>query len=146
MKIFELDQTFLSNILRHEQCLIVQHPRPTRCWMKMVDLLAGALRFLLVKRTLVVTESRPLIRIVVTWAVLVILHFVSASVEVFLRLLQKQYQWSTNSLKEVLNKLSKDDVTSVKLLSMCWRDVQDKFPFGMKKMVEKELRNRGMIP
>ena len=112
----------------------------------MVDLLAGALRFLLVKRTLVVTESRALIRIVVTWAVLVILHFVSASVEVFLRLLQKQYQWSTNSLKEVLNKLSKDDVTSVKLLSMCWRDVQDKFPFGMKKMVEKELRNRGMIP
>ena len=64
--------------------------------------------------------------------------------EDFLRLLQKKYQWSPKSLREVLNKLSKDDVTSVKLLSMCWLDVQSYFPFGMKKMVEKELINRGM--
>ena len=71
---------------------------------------------------------------------------VSASVEVFLRLLQKEYQWGTNSLKDVLNKLSKDDVTNVKLLAMCWSDVQAYFPFGMRKMVEKELKNRNMIP
>ena len=70
---------------------------------------------------------------------------VSASVEVFLRLLQKEYQWSTNSLKEVLKKLNKDDVTSVKLLASCWSDVQAYFPLGIKRMVEKELRQRNMI-
>ena len=70
---------------------------------------------------------------------------VSASVEVFLRLLQKDYQWSTNGLKEVLNKLSKDDVISVKLLARCRSDVQTHFPLGMKRIVEKELRRRNMI-
>ena len=70
---------------------------------------------------------------------------VSASVEVFLRLLQKDYQWSTNGLKEVLKKLFKDDVTSVKLLASCWSDVQAHFPLGMKGMVENELRRRNMI-
>ena len=72
----------------------------------------------------------------------------SASVENFLHHLQKEYQeifWSATSLKKVLNKLSEDDVTSVRLLAKCWRDVQAHFPLGMKKMVEKELRNRNMI-
>ena len=48
-------------------------------------------------------------------------------------------------MKVVVKKLSKDDVTSVRLLATCWRDVQAHFTFGMKKVVEKELRNRGMI-
>ena len=48
-------------------------------------------------------------------------------------------------MKQVVNKVSKDDVTSVRLLAKCWRDVQAHFTFGMKKMVEKQLRNRGMI-
>lgn len=69
-----------------------------------------------------------------------------ASVDVFLRFLQKEYQWSSGSVKTVVNQLSKDDVTSVKLLATCWEDVQGHFSFGMKKMVEKELRNRGLIP
>ena len=48
MKMFELDQTFPSNILRHEQCVSfsrpIQHlPHPTRRWMKMFDRLSGAL-------------------------------------------------------------------------------------------------------
>lgn len=49
-------------------------------------------------------------------------------------------------MKAVVNQLSKDDVTSVRLLATCWEDVQGHFSFGMKKMVEKELRNRGLIP
>ena len=65
--------------------------------------------------------------------------------EVFLRFLQKKYQCSSNSVKEVVKKLSEDDVTSVRLLAECWRDVQAHFTVGMKTMVEKELRNRGMI-
>ena len=44
-----------------------------------------------------------------------------------------------------MKKLSKDDVTSVWLLATCWKDVHAHFTRGMKKMVEKELRNRGMI-
>ena len=48
-------------------------------------------------------------------------------------------------MKEVLNKLTKDDVTSVRLLAMCWSDVQAHFPLGMKKTVEKELKSRNMI-
>ena len=48
-------------------------------------------------------------------------------------------------MKEAVKKLSKDDVTSVRLLAICWGDVQAHFSFGMRKMVEKELRNRGMI-
>ena len=48
-------------------------------------------------------------------------------------------------MKVVVKKLSENDVTSVRLLAMCWRDVQAHFSLGMKKMVEKELRNRGMI-
>lgn len=48
-------------------------------------------------------------------------------------------------MKEVVNNLSKVDVTTVSLLTTCWSDVQAHFPFGMKKMVEKELKNRNMI-
>ena len=48
-------------------------------------------------------------------------------------------------MKVVVKKLSEDDVTSVRLLAECWTDVQAHFSFGMKKMVEKEVRNRGMI-
>ena len=48
-------------------------------------------------------------------------------------------------MKEAVKKLFKDDVTSVRLLAICWRDVQAHFTFGMRKMVDKELRNRGMI-
>ncbi|KAL9963921.1 hypothetical protein ACROYT_G027477 [Oculina patagonica] len=69
-----------------------------------------------------------------------------ASVEVFLRFLQKEYQWSTNSVKTISSKLAGDDITSVRLLSMCWRDSQTHFPIGMRKMIDKELRKRGMIP
>ena len=68
-----------------------------------------------------------------------------ASVDVFLRFLQKDYQWSSDSVKEVVKKLSEEDVTSVGLLAKCWGDVQAHFTVGMKKVVEKELRNRGMI-
>ena len=64
----------------------------------------------------------------------------------FLRFLQNEYQWGSNSVKAVLNELSKNDVTSVGLLAMCWSDVQAHFPFGMRRMVEKELKNRNMIP
>lgn len=34
----------------------------------------------------------------------------SASVEVFLRFLQKEYQWSTNSVKTISSQLAKDDI------------------------------------
>ena len=64
----------------------------------------------------------------------------------FLRFLQNEYQWGSNSVKAVLNELSKADVTCVSLLAMCWSDVQAHFPFGMRRMVEKELKNRNMIP
>lgn len=72
--------------------------------------------------------------------------FFSSLVEVFLRQLQKEYQWSSNSVREVVAKLSKDDVTSVSLLAECWKDVKNHFVFGMRAMVEKELKNRGLIP
>ncbi|XP_068685963.1 uncharacterized protein [Montipora foliosa] len=68
-----------------------------------------------------------------------------ASVEVFLRFLQKEYQWSSNSVREAVNKLSKDDVTTVKLLAMCWKEVRNYFVVGMRAMIEKELKNRGLI-
>lgn len=48
-------------------------------------------------------------------------------------------------MKAVVNNLSKVDVTTVSLLATCWSDVQAHFPFGMKKMVEKELENRNLI-
>ena len=86
-------------------------------------------------------------RLSILWLITALLIF-SASVEVFLRHLQNEHKgnhWSTSSLKEVLNKLTKDDVTSVRLLAMCWSDVQAHFPLGMKKTVEKELRSRNMI-
>ncbi len=70
----------------------------------------------------------------------------SASVEVFLRFLQKEYQWSTNSVMTISTKLAGYDITSVWLLAMCWRYAQEHFPIGMRKMIEKELRKRGMIP
>ena len=69
----------------------------------------------------------------------------SASVEVFLRFLQKEYQWSTNSVKTISSQLAKDDITSVRLLAMCWRGMQERFPIGMRKMIDKELRKRDMI-
>ena len=34
---FQLHETFSSNILRYEQCLIVQLPHLTRRWTKMFD-------------------------------------------------------------------------------------------------------------
>lgn len=68
-----------------------------------------------------------------------------ASVEVFLRFLQKEYQWSTNSVKTISSQLAKDDITSVRLLAMCWKDAQERFPIGMRKMIDKELRKRDMI-
>ncbi|XP_068732112.1 inner centromere protein A-like [Montipora capricornis] len=68
-----------------------------------------------------------------------------ASVEVFLRFLQKEYQWSSNSVREAVSKLSRDDVTTVKLLAMCWKDVRNYFVVGMRAMIEKELKNRGLI-
>jgi len=71
--------------------------------------------------------------------------FISASVEVFLRFLQKEYQWSTNSVKAISSRLSKDDITSVRLLAMCWKEAQDSFPIGMRKMIEKELKKRNMV-
>ena len=83
----------------------------------------------------------------ILWLITDLLIF-SAPVEVFLRHLQNEHKgnhWSTSSLKEVLNKLTKDDVTSVRLLAMCWSDVQAHFPLGMKKTVEKELKSRNMI-
>ena len=77
-----------------------------------------------------------------------VLLIFSASVEVFLRHLQSEHKgnhWSTNSLKEVTNKLTKDDVTNVWLLAMSWSDMQAHFPMGMKTTVEKELKSRNMI-
>lgn len=68
-----------------------------------------------------------------------------ASVEVFLRFLQKEYQWSTNSVKAISSQLAKDDITSVRLLAMCWKEAQERFPIGMRKMIDKELRKRDMI-
>lgn len=68
-----------------------------------------------------------------------------ASVEVFLRFLQKEYQWSTNSIMTASSKLAKDDITSVKLLAMSWSEVRQYFPAGMSRMIEKELKKRGMI-
>lgn len=69
----------------------------------------------------------------------------SASVEVFLRFLQKEYQWSTNSVKTISSQLAKDDITSVGLLAMCWKEAQERFPIGMRRMIDKELRKRDMI-
>ena len=71
--------------------------------------------------------------------------FPTVSVEVFLRFLQKEYQWSTNSIIAASSKLAKDDITSVKLLAMSWSEVRQNFPAGMSRMIEKELRKRGMI-
>ena len=71
--------------------------------------------------------------------------FPTVSVEVFLRFLQKEYQWSTNSIMAASSKLAKDDITSVKLLAMSWSEVRHHFPVGMSRMIEKELRKRGMI-
>lgn len=68
-----------------------------------------------------------------------------ASVEVFLRFLQKEYQWSTNSVKTISSQLAKDDITSVKLLAVCWKEAQERFPIGMRKMIDKELRKLDMI-
>ncbi|KAJ7376903.1 hypothetical protein OS493_031783 [Desmophyllum pertusum] len=68
------------------------------------------------------------------------------SVEIFPRFLQKEYQWSTINAKTASSQLANDDITSVKLLAMCWKTAQERFPIGMKKMIEKELRKRGMIP
>ncbi|KAJ7392864.1 hypothetical protein OS493_010525 [Desmophyllum pertusum] len=68
-----------------------------------------------------------------------------ASVEMFLRFLQKEYQWSTISVKTASSQLANDDITSVRLLAMCWNTAKERFPIGMKKMIEKELRKRGMI-
>ena len=65
--------------------------------------------------------------------------------QVFLRFLQNEYQWSPNEVKEVFKKLSKDDVTTISLLGMCWNDVQAHFPNGMRRVVEKELKRRNMI-
>ena len=48
-------------------------------------------------------------------------------------------------MKAVVNNLSKVDVTTVSLLATCWSDVQAHFPIGMKKMLEKEVKNRNMI-
>ena len=48
-------------------------------------------------------------------------------------------------MKEVFKKLSKDDVTTISLLGMCWSDVQAHFPTAMRRMVEKELKRRNMI-
>ena len=76
------------------------------------------------------------------------LSILSESVEVFLRHLGKEHienHWNARSSKEVLNKLTKDDVTNVRLLAMCWSDVEAHFPLGMKKTVEKELKSRNMI-
>lgn len=69
----------------------------------------------------------------------------SASVEVFLCFLQKEYQWSTNSVKTISSQLAKDDITSVGLLAMCWKEAQERFPIGMRRMIDKELRKRDMI-
>ena len=71
--------------------------------------------------------------------------FPTVSVEVFLRFLQKEYQWSTNSIMAASSKLAKDDITSVKLLAMSWSEVRHHFSVGMSRMIEKELRKRGMI-
>lgn len=68
-----------------------------------------------------------------------------ASVEVFLRFLQKEYQWSTNSIKMASSKLAKDDITTVKLLATTWSEVQRHFPSGMSRMIEKELKKRDMF-
>ena len=65
--------------------------------------------------------------------------------QVFLRFLQNEYQWSTNGMTEVLKKLSKDDINTISALGMCWNDVQAHFPTGMRRMVEKELKRRNMI-
>ena len=65
--------------------------------------------------------------------------------QVFLRFLQNEYQWSPNEVKEVFKKLSKDDVTTISLLGVCWNDVQAHFPNGMRRVVEKELKRRNMI-
>ena len=48
-------------------------------------------------------------------------------------------------MREAVSKLSKDDVTTVKLLAMCWKDVRNYFVVGMRAMIEKELKNRGLI-
>ena len=92
-------------------------------------------------------------KIIYSWEVLganvfkYLLFFLSfsASVEVFLRFLQKEYQWSTNSVKAISSQLAKDDITSVRLLAMCWKEAQERFPIGMRKMIDKELRKRDMI-
>ncbi|KAJ7392868.1 hypothetical protein OS493_010529 [Desmophyllum pertusum] len=68
-----------------------------------------------------------------------------ASVEMFLRFLQKEYQWSTISVKTASSQLANDDITSVRLMAMCWRTAQERFPIDMKKIIEIELRKRGMI-
>lgn len=68
-----------------------------------------------------------------------------ASVEVFLRFLQQEYGWSTTNIVRISNQLVKDDITSVSLLAKCWSHVQDHFPSGMSRMIQKELRKRGML-
>ena len=66
--------------------------------------------------------------------------------EAFLRFFQKEYQWSKNSVKMISSQLAKDDITSVRLLAVCWKEAQERFPIGMRKIIDKELRKQGMIP
>ena len=69
----------------------------------------------------------------------------AALVEVFLRFLQKEYRWDTTNIVRISHQLVKDDVTTVNLLAKCWSHVQHFFPGGMSRVIEKELRKRGML-
>ena len=57
IKMFELHQTFPSNILRHKQCLPFSHLIQHDVGLKMFDRLAGALETL--ERALLATWKNP---------------------------------------------------------------------------------------
>ena len=69
----------------------------------------------------------------------------AASVDVFLNTLQPKYQWSSNSVKIALDKLEREDITTVEALAGCWDDVKSDFVLGMRKIIEKELKTLRLI-
>ena len=88
--------------------------------------------------------------------VLTNLWILSESVEVFLRHLGKEHMenhWIASSSKEVLNKLTKDDVTNVRLLAMCWSWCAGALSFGneedsgegTQKQKHDRLKKRGTL-
>ncbi|XP_031570347.1 uncharacterized protein LOC116304714 [Actinia tenebrosa] len=67
----------------------------------------------------------------------------TASIEVFLDILQRKYKWKEVTVKNVLKELREEDILTLKALADAWEEpsVPAKFPLGMRKMVESHLKS-----